>query len=80
VDRKLRALIACFEGWSYPTDDEGRVTGEAPKPKHDVMSHWMDAYKYLAWQVDPLGGSPDRRGLLESGVVERDEIFAGEAW
>jgi hypothetical protein len=58
VDRSQRALIACFEGWSYPTDDEGRVTGDNPKPKHDDMSHWMCAYKYLAWAIDPLGGPP----------------------
>ena len=80
VDRKLRALIACFEGWSYPTDDEGRVTGDSPKPRHDEMSHWMCAYKYLAWAVDPLGGPPDSNALRESCVVSRDEIFAGEVW
>lgn len=76
VDRKLRALIGCFEGWRYPTDDEGRIVGE--KPVHDDMSHWMDAYKYLAWDVSPNGGMPGE--IKQSDLVAVETVATEAPW
>lgn len=79
VDRSLRKLIECFEGWSYPTDEEGNVIGTTPR--HDEMSHWMCAYKYLAWAVSPLSGLPDKISADDAAIVDRGEIFTGrEVW
>lgn len=74
VDSKLRALIGCFEGWRYRTDDEGRIVGE--KPIHDEMSHWMDAFKYLAWDVSPANAMPGTISSADLIAAERVEVPA----
>lgn len=78
VDGKLTALIECFEAWAYPTDDEGGITGAAPKPIHDWMSHRSSAFYYGAWSVDPPSGgpmeiSPERDGAM---IHKIGDVFA----
>lgn len=79
VDSKLTALIECFEAWAYPTDDEGAITGAAPKPVHDWMSHRSSAFYYGAWAVEPpTGGPPEIR--LDGAYAQQDgEVFKGES-
>lgn len=72
VAEHLRKLIECFEGWSYPTDEEGNVVGD--KPKHDEMSHWMSAFYYLAWAIDPLSSAPETYRLEDFLTLDRHPL------
>lgn len=76
VDRELKSLIECFEGWSYPTDDEDQVIGTAPK--HDVMSHYMCAYKYLCWAVSPISGLPEHFKESDAEIIDAADPFREE--
>ncbi len=80
VDRKLKALIGCFEGWRRRVDEDGNPLGDG-KPLHDEMSHWMDAYRYLCWTVEPMRGGPSKLAKKDAptvGVTGSAEI--GRNW
>jgi hypothetical protein len=80
VERSLRWAIESFEGWSYPTDEEGNLLGSASAPKHDIHSHPGSAYKYLCWGVSPRSGLPEKFRAEDAAVVDRGEIFAEANW
>lgn len=53
VDESLLDLIRHIEGWGFPTNRQGKVTGE--KPNKDVHSHVCEAICYWIWDRFPAG-------------------------
>ena len=80
IDEGLRDLIEMFERWAYRTDDQGGVT--SAKPEHNELSHYGDAFKYLAWVVEPskpgISVPKDVKSHINTG--EKSEVFAGSGF